>query len=139
MCHRVLGDLDAAEGHPASARDHYDAALRIARSISFRPALIEALIGRGRYAGRAHVPSATRPTELPLPQAFADLREALDLATQGGYRIYEADARIALAWAHLASGDSARARTEAARARAMSDGIGYSWGKVDADAVLAAL
>jgi tetratricopeptide (TPR) repeat protein len=138
-CHRVLGDLDAAEGHPEAARAHYDAALRIARSITLRFVLIEALIGRGCFTGRAHVPSAVCPTELPLPQAFADLREALDMATQGGYRRYEADARTALAWAHLASGDSARARTEAARARAMSDAMGYHWGKVDADAVLAAL
>ncbi len=70
--------------------------------------------------------------------AFSDLNEALGYAVQGGYRIYEADIRIALAWAHLTPGPSPErrgeieaARTEAERARAMSEEIGYHWGRVD--------
>ena len=34
--------------------------------------------------------------------AFSDLNEALDYAVNSGYRIYEADIRVALAWAYLA-------------------------------------
>jgi hypothetical protein len=43
---------------------------------------------------------------------------------------------VALAWAHLAAGDAARARAEAERARAMSEAMGYPWGQVDAEEVL---
>jgi hypothetical protein len=56
----------------------------------------------------------------------------------GGYRIYEADIRVALAWAHLAAGDPAAARPEAERAQRMSADMGYHWGQVDAAEVLAA-
>jgi tetratricopeptide (TPR) repeat protein len=142
-CYRVLGDLDAIEGQHTEARAHYDKALRIARSISHRPALIEALLGRGAHAAKARVRLADPPAgllqALDLDQAFSDLREALALATRGGYRRYEADVRVALAWAHLAAGDPARARAEAERARAMSEAMGYHWGQVDAEAVLDAL
>jgi hypothetical protein len=64
------------------------------------------------------------------------LREALGYATDGGYRIYEADIRIALAWAHLADNNPTAARQEASRARTMSEEMGYQWGLVDADEVL---
>jgi len=136
MCHRVLGDLDADAGQLASARGHYDEALKIARSISYRPALIEALLARERWAAR-HVPDLTglAPADLS-GLAFNDLNEALGYALAGGYRIYEADIRIALAWAHLAAGDQSAARVEAERARAMSADMGYHWGKVDAEEVL---
>jgi len=44
-----------------------------------------------------------------------------------------------LAWAHLAAGDTNRARQEAERAQRMSADMGYHWGQVDAAEVLAAL
>ena len=140
MAHRVLGDLDADAGQHTSAREHYDEALKIARGISFRPALIEALLARGCWAARqaATFPKAPSFRE-GLQAAFADLNEALDYATASGYRRYEADIRIALAWAHLATGDTASARREAERARAMSADMGYHWGKVDAEEVLSQL
>ena len=130
LCHRVLGDLDSDAGQHASARQHYDEALKIARGITFRPALIEALLARGRWAARHLQDSAA---------AFSDLKEALGYAVDGGYRIYEADIRVALAWAHLAAGDPVRARQEAERAQRMSVDMGYHWGQVDAAEVLAAL
>jgi tetratricopeptide (TPR) repeat protein len=137
QCHRVLGDLDAdlspdpgQAGH-ASARAHYDEALRIARAITYRPALIEALLARGRWAAR-------NPKGLGDLSGLSDLNEALGYAVDGGYRIYEADVRVALAWAYLAAGDAARARGEAERAHQMSAGMGYHWGQVDAAEVLAA-
>ncbi|MCA9957239.1 MAG: hypothetical protein KC434_21070, partial [Anaerolineales bacterium] len=156
MCHRVLGELDADAGGAediASARDHFDTALTIARAISHRPALIEALLARGRWAAKYHAgfasdgsgvgaglrPAPTSDVVLPLQQAFSDLREALGYATDGGYRLYEADIRIALAWAHLASGNPAAARQEATRAQTMSPDMGYHWGQVDAAEVLALL
>jgi hypothetical protein len=77
----------------------------------------------------------------------------------GGYRVYEADIRVALAWAHRAvlrqaqdealdraealrqAQDEAlrRAQAEARRARQMSLEMGYYWGRIDAEEVLAAL
>jgi hypothetical protein len=80
--------------------------------------------------------------------AFNDLNEALGYALAGGYRIYEADIRIGLAWAHLAlspgpspkgRGELEAARAEAERAHAMSEEMGYYWGKVDAAEVLSAI
>jgi tetratricopeptide (TPR) repeat protein len=150
MCHRVLGDLDAhaylrsqppSPGAAQEARAHYDEALRIARSISRRDVLIEALLARGRYVAK-DLRDFGNLGDLNLgglDQAVSDLREALDLATRGGYRITEADIRVALAWAHRAAGAPARAREEAKRARAMSERMGYPWGQVDAEAVLDAL
>jgi tetratricopeptide (TPR) repeat protein len=151
--HRVLGELDADAGGAeaiAAARDHFDTALTLARSISARDVLIEALLARGRWAAKlvyANVdltgaPDASTTTKIEpghlsgLSQAFADLREALGYATDGGYRIYEADSRIALAWAHLASGSPTDARQEATRAQTMSLDMGYHWGQVDAAEIL---
>jgi tetratricopeptide (TPR) repeat protein len=137
--HRVLGDLDSDSGDHASARAHYESALKIARGISYRPALIEALLGRGRWAAK-HMKDANA--------AFSDLNEALNYAVEGGYRIYEADIRVALGWAWLADltpspsptgrgGSLAKAKAEAESALQMSQEMGYYWGKVDAEEVLA--
>ncbi|TKJ38377.1 serine protease [candidate division LCP-89 bacterium B3_LCP] len=129
-CHRMLGDLDADEGQYDSARDHYDKALRIARGITFLPALIEALLARGRwYAKYRSDPQV----------AFSDLEEALEYALDSGYKIYEADIRIALAWAHYAAGDPTAARAEAERALRESEKMGYHWGKLDSEEILGKL
>jgi tetratricopeptide (TPR) repeat protein len=136
MCHRLLGDLDAAAGQHRQARAHYDAALKLARGISVRYVLVEALLARGRWAARYADPTGL---EDPSALAFADLNEALGYALDGGYRIYEADIRVALAWAHLSAGNPSAARAEAERARQMSVEMGYHWGQVDAAEVLVAL
>ena len=130
QCHRVLGDLDADAGQHQDAREHYEEALKIARGITSREVLIEALLARGRWAAR-HLKDAAA--------ASGDLNEALGYAVDGGYRIYEADIRIALAWAHLAAGEPSAARAEAQRAQQMSEEMGYYWGKVDAAEVLSTL
>ena len=148
MCHRVLGDLDFDSGNPESARAHYESALKIARSISHRPSLIEALLARGRFLAKINV-GATRPAQTktsdgidgsPLQDAFNDLNEALNYAIEGGYRIYEADIRVALGWAWLGvsgvEGSRVKARAEAERALQMSQEMGYHWGKIDAEEVL---
>ena len=61
--------------------------------------------------------------------------EVLDYATAGGYRIYEADIRIALTWLHRARGDASAAQAEATRTMQMSVEMGYYWGKKDADEI----
>lgn len=128
-CHRILGNLEADVGEHETARAHYNEALSIARGISVRDTLIEALLARGRWSARRGEVAAAR----------ADLDEALTYALAGSYRIYEADLRVALAWAYQAAGDPASARAEAIRAQSMSAEMGYHWGQLDAAEVLAAL
>jgi tetratricopeptide (TPR) repeat protein len=132
-CHRVLGDLDFDAGNHESARAHYESALKIARSISHRPSLIEALLARGRFYAK-QTSEVSKTSEVL--QAFTDLNEALNYAVEGGYRIYEADIRVALAWAYLAASTTLSAKAEAERALQMSQEMGYHWGKVDAEEVL---
>ncbi len=91
-----------------------------------RDVLIEALLARGRFNAKQGDAAA----------AQSDLNEALDYATASGYRIYEADIRIALAWMHGANGDMVAARAEASRAKQMSEEMGYYWGKVDAEEII---
>ncbi|MCK4856619.1 MAG: tetratricopeptide repeat protein, partial [candidate division Zixibacteria bacterium] len=129
MCHRVLGDLAADAGDNERARRHYEAALKIARSITLQHVLIEVLLARGRWQAKQAVKTSEHAT---LQQAFSDLNEALGYADKGGFRIYEADIRVALAWAHLANTEPEAARQEASRALAMSEEMGYYWGKLDA-------
>jgi hypothetical protein len=69
--------------------------------------------------------------------ATSDLTEALEYARAGGYRLYEADIRICLGWAHLAAGDRDAASDEAGYARRLSLEMGYYWGEKDAEEVLA--
>jgi len=136
MCHRVLGDLDSDVGNHESAHAHYESALKTARSISFRPALIEALLARGRFAAKYHKDLTGLGILSGLEQAFNDLNEALGYCVESGYRIYEADVRVALGWAYLANVESEKAKQSAERALQMSNEMGYYWGKVDAEEVL---
>jgi tetratricopeptide (TPR) repeat protein len=149
-CYRVFGDLDFDSGNPESARAHYESALKIARSISVRQVLIEALLARGRFYAKVVAQQTSEvfeTSEVSVAQAFTDLNEALNYAVEGGYRIYEADIRVALAWAYLADltpspsparrGELlAKAKQSAERALQMSQEMGYHWGKVDAEEVL---
>jgi tetratricopeptide (TPR) repeat protein len=129
-CHQVLGNLDGDAGDHNSARQHYDEALRLARGIQRRDVLIEGLLGRGRWAAKLIK---------DLPTAKNDLNEALSLCLTSGYRIHEADCRVGLAWLQYHSGDPEKARQEAERAKTMSAEMGYHWGGVDADEILALL
>jgi tetratricopeptide (TPR) repeat protein len=149
MCHRVLGDLDVDGRNLDSAREHYESALKIARSISRRDVLIEALLARERFLAKYHedltgFSEASRnkvegQNLSGLEQAFSDLNEALGYCLESGYRIYEADVRVALAWAYLANGEKEKAKGSAERALQMSNEMGYHWGKVDAEEVLKAM
>ena len=129
-CHRVAGDISADSGQEEEARKSYGQALDIARSISNQPVLIEVLLARGRwYASNLKDDEA----------ALSELAEALEYARAGGYRLYEADIRIGLAWAHFVAGNDDRARDEAGYALQMSQEMGYHWGIVDAKELLAKL
>lgn len=127
--HRVLGDLDADSGQHESAHEHYEKATAKARRTFRRYVLIEALAARGRWLARRSEVEA----------ALNDLQEALDYSLVGGYRLDEADVRVGLAWVHLAAGNVRLAQEQAIQAQRMSAEMGYHWGKVDAEEVLAAL
>ncbi len=124
---RILGDLDCNSGRYNSAREHYDEAIKIARKSTYRQVLVEALLARGRWSAK-HMKNAR--------DAFNDLEEAMDYATTSGFRILEADIRVALAWAHLAADNKEKAKAEAIYAKQMSKEMGYYWGNIDADEVL---
>lgn len=133
--HRLLGDLDADTGNHEAARRHYAEALKIARSITCQHVLIEILLSSGYW---------TAYYQHDFRTAFEQLKEALVYAEQK-YRLYEADIRVALAWSYLTDALESsivkksealeQAQLEAARARRMSEQMGYYWGKVDAEEV----
>ncbi len=133
MNHRVLGDLRVDSGDNENAIHHYEMAVRVVRGLTAQTVLVEALLARGRWQAKRAIENDELAS---LPQAFSDLNEALGYAQKGGYRIYEADIRIALAWAHLADKKPEPARQEAKPALAMSEDMGYYWGKLDAEEVL---
>jgi len=139
--HRVLGDLDMKVEDFQSAEKHYAEALAIARRASHLPALIEALIARGTWGAVQRMNNCGR----------ADLEEALTYAADGaytprdvtlryvqagGYRIYEADIRVALMRCFIASGDPAAARAEFHRIERLSTATGYRSAVVSAAALL---
>ena len=97
----MQGDLDADFDELEQAHEHYNKALQIAREMTYRPALIEALLARGQWAARY----GPDPTGFENLSGLSDLEEALGYALEGGYRIYEAGARVGLAWAHRGAGD----------------------------------
>jgi tetratricopeptide (TPR) repeat protein len=142
QCHRILGDLDSDVGDNESSRIHYESALKIARSISMRHILIEALLARGRWQAKYTETLAKvlnlRKDDL-IAQAFSDLNEALGYCVESGYRIYEADVRVALAWAYMANDEKQKAKESTERALQMSNEMKYYWGKVDAEEVLKAV
>jgi tetratricopeptide (TPR) repeat protein len=117
-------------GQYENAHRHYNQALRIARIISEeRAVLIEALLGGGHWAARRN----------DVETARGDLEEAMVYALQSGYRLYEADIHVGLAWTNFAAGNLMRAREEAEQARHMSTQMEYHWGQVDAAEVSTAI
>jgi tetratricopeptide (TPR) repeat protein len=126
-CHRLIGDFETTKEHLEKALENYNTALRVAESIFRNDILIEALLARGRLYGR-HMSNA--------PAAFKDLDDALEHAILGGYRIYEVDIRIGIAWAYFVACERDKARTEAEHAKQMSNDMGYYWGNKDAEELL---
>jgi len=121
QCHRVMGDIYARSGLQ-SAKEHYNEALKIARNITHRAVLIEALLGRGRW----------NTLQGNIDDALANLEEALGYATTGGYRIYEADIHMALAKARGKIDPPAGLPT-VLRAYQLSGDMNYYWVKEEAD------
>jgi len=125
-CHRLLGEISNVNKRGNII--HFDEALRFARLSCTRDIIILSLLARGRFYAKHQQDQQA---------AFPDLDEALQLALESGYRLLEADIRIALAWAYLASGNKERAKIESQRGRQIGEETGYHWAKVDADEVLA--
>jgi tetratricopeptide (TPR) repeat protein len=123
-----IAELDADAGLTERARNLFDHAVQQARRISHRPVLIHCLLARGRSTIRIGEFHAAR----------VDLSEALEYAASVGYQILEADIRVAIAWAHLGTGDQSSARTQALYAAHKSEEMGYHWARLDAAEVLAA-
>ncbi|MGW5422693.1 trypsin-like peptidase domain-containing protein [Streptomyces sp. NPDC003943] len=124
-----LGDLALDTGDPVLARLHYDEALHIARGITRRDVFVSALLGQVRWA--LH-------TGQPLRSFQANLTHALSMATVGGFRIAEIEARLLLARAQYAEGDQEGAWAELAQADQMSAETGYHWGQSATQALVEA-
>jgi hypothetical protein len=119
-CHRVLGDIALDQEGPSSvtAEAHYGEALKIARTITHRAILIEAMIGRGRLgAERGDVAAAQ-----------LDLFTVLDLSRESSYALYSADAHLYLALAYARGDDDSVARRELMRASGAAEAVDYHWG-----------
>ncbi|NEO84534.1 MAG: hypothetical protein F6J87_09810 [Spirulina sp. SIO3F2] len=112
------------------AEQHLREALEKARSIDNHLCLTETLCAHGHFFGRY---------KQEPEKSYPYLEESLQYTLESGYRLCEADIRVGLAWAHLNSGKPEDARREANRAKKMSQEMGYHWGQVDADEVLATL
>jgi NB-ARC domain len=123
---RTLGDISFNGGRQSDAGGYYDTAVRIARSTPRFDALIEALSSRGQWAAR----------QGDFKTARNDLSEALRCATVNGYRLFEADVRVGLAWFHYGEKNLIAARAEAVQAQEMSQDMGYRWGAIAAQEVL---
>lgn len=129
LSHRVLGDIAREKHQLINAYQHYETSLKIARNISKQNVLIEALLAQGYWMIHQNEREA----------ALSSLQEALVCAKSGGYRLYEADIIIAMAYLHLASKNSDFARRELLRARQMSLEMDYYWGQINSDKGFSAL
>jgi hypothetical protein len=127
--HRILGVLDADGGARTSAREHLDAAVRLARNTSDRLTLLQALLDHSRVLFEAGDQAGAR----------TDLDEVLARSEESGFRLLAIDAGLVQARLHHAGGNLDAARREAEAARAASVAIGYAAGGAEATAVLAAL
>jgi tetratricopeptide (TPR) repeat protein len=127
FCRLLLGDIEVSAGNLEVAQWYYDQAEKFAYLISHYPLFINTMLRRGRfYAQKKFDPTIAK----------SNLEVCLDYSIRYGYRIYEADVRIALAWTYLANNEKEKAKQSAERALQMSNEIGYYWGKVDAEEVL---
>jgi tetratricopeptide (TPR) repeat protein len=127
--YRAMADIEAEFGNLNKARRLYDNALEIAQSISRIDSLIAILSRRGRLATR----------QGDMITARSDLECSLSYAVTSGYRLYEADTRIGLAWMLFHEGNLVAAQQEAEQAKHISEKISYYWGKIDVEKVLARL
>lgn len=126
--YRLEGDINYMRGRHDLAREQYNSALKIAQKIYIKSILIDALLARGRWLARENI---------DIHQAFSDLNEALECSLSAGYSFYEADIRIGLAFANIASGNEKKAEMEANQALRISSNMDYYWGKKDAKEALA--
>lgn len=141
-CYRILGDVATQQGDILEASEHYYQALKVARGISHRPTLIEAL--------KAHGSSLVQRNKID--EGWNDLSEALGHARKGNYRINEANIQIGFSWLLFKQAEQAgeanslvrdekrtQAQETAKRAFKMSKEMGYYWGVADSEKVLTSI
>jgi tetratricopeptide (TPR) repeat protein len=128
-CYRLLGNLES-DNDTKKALESYRLSVNLAREIFRKEPLIEVLTARGRFLARNGIDFAL---------AFNDLNEALNYSLESNYKVFESDIRLGLAWANLAAKKKDNARLEANRSIQLSQEIGYYWGKVDAEQIIAKL
>ncbi|MER7816788.1 trypsin-like peptidase domain-containing protein [Streptomyces sp. NPDC096153] len=115
-----LGDLALDRDDADEARGAYEDALRLARGITRRDVLINAMLGMCRWEHRFGGSIATLEEYLG---------QALRMASAGGYRLAEIDGHMILAQLHHESGNGENAWSELALIEQMSAEIGYHWGE----------
>lgn len=139
-CHRLIGNLLLDSQDYDDASFHYSKAIEIAREISHRPVLMEALRAQGTFL------IYTRE----LDEARNELNEALKYAIKGGYRISEVNIRTSMAWLLLKEKEGTQspeqekdkrlqAKSEANVSLKMSNQMGYHWGRIDSEEILSSL
>ncbi|MFE0173232.1 trypsin-like peptidase domain-containing protein [Streptomyces sp. NPDC059002] len=124
ICHRLLGLLEADDGRLRPAWDHLRRAVDLAREISERTVLLEALSARARFG-------ATSGSRVDTALVEADLTEALDYAVAGGYALRHIDLRISGAHQHICQGRFAKASDDLNWARLEAGRRHYAWGLDD--------
>lgn len=119
QCHRQLGDVASMGGDRINAHAHYAKALDLARRISHRAVLLEALIASARWecdGGTAESAEATA-------------EDAIVLAREFGYVVYECDALLVGAEAARCGGDTERSRRAGREALELAVQLGYEPGR----------
>ena len=116
LCYRAIGDIKFSSGEYEQAKENYDTAVSLARTISRRDVLIEALIARGRWFLKNEI----------LDSAFIDLNEGLGYAIDGDYKIYEMTLRLLISEI-FASNNPEKAKVEREKAISMNNDINYFW------------
>lgn len=125
ICHWLLGLLEADDGRMRSAWEYLRRAVDLAREISERTVLLEALSARARFG-------ATSGNRVDTALVESDLTEALEYAAAGGYALRLIDLRVSGAHHYIRQGRLDEAADSLDWARAEAGRRRYAWGIDDA-------
>ena len=129
LCLKLLGELCGMLQDHTTAAQYFTEAFTALRNTQDASMQIELWLARGKWA-------AERGEVTP---ADADLNRAAAAAAEGGFKIYESEAHIGLAWAYFQDNDFNRAVVEARNGLRLSQTSGYYWGVKGAAELLALL
>ena len=135
----ALDHLSLGRAHLLQARQEgsHDPSTGLRTGFSQATALLNQAVDGLRQAGQQEfiargllARAELRRVTGDLDQAWADLNEALSIATRGGMCLHQADchleyARLHLAYGELAYGEKEKARQSLAQAKAMIQEMGY--------------